>query len=143
MQSARNTISAIVLSAGGMGVRDQLERMAARALKSPEEFIRNMLGRHFLGMAQNRGVGVFALWFPNKRRRISSRSFPYHLNDCCEGMSCRLSHSELPSRSSIRDGGHIQPGRTDATPERINLMRSESAKSGEESRKEHHVNWTK
>jgi hypothetical protein len=53
--------------------------MAERALKSPEEFIRNMLGHHFLGMTQNRGVGVFALCFPNKRLRISSKSFPYHL----------------------------------------------------------------
>jgi hypothetical protein len=26
-----------------------------------------------------RGAGVFALWFPDKRLRISSKSFPYHL----------------------------------------------------------------
>jgi hypothetical protein len=53
--------------------------MGEMALESPEKFIRTLLERHFWVMTQSRGAGVFALRFPDKKLRISSKSFPYYL----------------------------------------------------------------
>ncbi len=58
----------------------------------------------------------FALCFPDKRLRTSSKSSPYHLRRPLLGHEVPLNHWQLPSRWSIRDGCPIQTGQTDSAP---------------------------